>query len=184
MTPEMWLIATLFGLLIGIPLMVYSSMKKPKEGPPIDPMKIITKDQQPDYYWAELKYQKYTPNKENAGRILIQDHDQIEPDIIKGILERLTKDLGTYANTIQFEYPNLNLTIERIRDLQGKIYLLNQYLKNEPNSMDIREYEEYLHKDEWKYNEDIKLPDIPTNDRQPLPMRPNVKSIISQRRNP
>lgn len=75
-----------------------------------------------------------------------------------------SKELGTVATHIENEYPYLSNTIDQIRELQGCLYLMNNYFKQGNHTIEqIRDYETFLLK---KYYENQQLPiDIPTNNR-------------------
>lgn len=76
-----------------------------------------------------------------------------------------SKDLGTAASKIELIYPVLRNTIDQIRELQGCLYLMHNYLKEGTRTpTEIRDYETYLLK---KYYENQAQPiDIPTMNRQ------------------
>jgi len=107
--------------------------------------------------------------KQNYSEVNMQTHlpQLSSPD---RLLQRIHKDLGLRASMIQQSYPYLKRTIEELRELQGKIYLLDNFMeehKEDPTSRQINEYETYLFDNLWKNQEYTKM-DLPTNDRQAL----------------
>jgi hypothetical protein len=93
----------------------------------------------------------------------VKESFEIYPD---NPLKRLLKNLQIYTQEIEQSQPYLKLLINELQELQGKIYLLEQYIKQNPyNITQIRDYETYLFENQWKEKEYEPL-DLPPNSRQ------------------
>lgn len=101
---------------------------------------------------------KYDPEQRVKKLIEYMEHERLS-------LENGSKELRIMANKIEQEYPYLKETIDQLRELQGCLYLMNQFFKQGNHTLDeIRDYETYLMRK--FYITHHQLLDIPTNNRQ------------------
>lgn len=88
------------------------------------------------------------------SRFITQDHNW-NPIPHSQTLEETLIQLKEIEITLKLHYPYLSLTLNQILELKGKIYLLDQFIKgeNKGNVEGIKDYEEYILRDEWKERE-------------------------------